>query len=93
MSYNGRKNLAQHAADAGWTVIPNMFVQEAPIYVEFDQYAGANGDRVLIGWDVNNCAPYVATKTAADERLVQIKGATSLIAAVDFIRAHAVVTA
>lgn len=93
MSYNGRQVFAQSALAAGWEVIENMFVQDAPIVVEFDFYRGGNGNSVLIGWDENNCAPYVGTKTANDPQNVKIVGMTALIQARDFIESNAVAIA
>lgn len=81
------------APKAGWTVIENMFVQEAPIHVEFDMYTGPASNRVMIGYLDEGSAVYVGIKRDGEERMTEIKGVTALIEARAFMESFATASA
>lgn len=78
MGYNGRDVMAQVAVQHDVHIIEGVFGPKGD-GLDYVAYIGRGQILAVIGWDENNCAPYVEAYPASDEARRVIRGATALI--------------
>lgn len=78
VTYNGREVMAQIAVKHDVHILEDVFASREDDNLVYVAYIGRGKILALIGWDENNCAPYVEAYPASEDAR-PIYGATALI--------------